>query len=92
MYKETKESLIEEGMEPQAIKAFLKLQNLDCPVKTWYQSDRGHFWIDAEQPGAEQFLEYWHNPTGSDKLNNILNKHGFFFEWTNPGYACIYNI
>ena len=92
MYKETQESLIEEGMAPHAIKAFLKLQDIGCPVKTWHHGDRGHFWIDAELPGAENFLEYWHNPCGSDRLNDILNHYGLFFEWANPGYASVYNI
>jgi hypothetical protein len=29
---------------------------------------------------------------GSEKLNEILEKHGLYFEWCNPGYAHVYSI
>jgi hypothetical protein len=91
-YLMTEQELIEEGMAPHAIKAFLKLQSLGCPVKTWYHGDRGHFWIDGEASEAEEWLDYYHNFIGSDPLNDILSANGLWFEWQNSAVACVYNI
>ena len=52
--KLTIEELLEEGMKTHAAHAFIKLQDLGCPVKTWYQNDRGHFWIDSEESSSEE--------------------------------------
>jgi hypothetical protein len=29
---------------------------------------------------------------GSEKLNQILEKHGLYFEWCNSAYAHVYDI
>jgi hypothetical protein len=95
MYTYDRKELKEDyGMPAHAIKAFLALQSAGCPVKTWDHGDRGHFWIDAEEPEASDWLEYWSMElmSGSKKLNKILNDNNLYFEWANPGYASVYNI
>ena len=90
----TREELKEEGMAPHAIDAFLKLQSMGCPVKTWYDGDRGHFWISAEEPESGEWLDYWSTSLicGSDVLNDVLSYYGLYFEWQNSAVACVYNI
>ena len=90
----TKEELVEEyDMPVDAAGAFIELQAAGCPVKTWEAGDRGHFWIDAEEPEAEGWLDYWSTSlmSGSDQLNDILSDHGLYFEWYNSAYACVYD-
>lgn len=90
----TKKELIEDGMAPHAATAFVELEKAGCPVKDWYTDERGHFWIDAEEPAAEGWLDYWSGEliAGSDKLNDILSKHGLYFEWQNSACAHVHNI
>ena len=91
----TKDELVEEyEMSVDAAGAFLKLQAAGCPVKIWDGHDRGHFWIDAEEPEAEGWLDYWSTSLmlGSDRLNKILEGAGLYFEWHNSAYACVYNV
>ena len=90
----TKEELVEEyDMSVDAAGAFLELQAAGCPVKTWEAGDRGHFWIDCEEPEAEGWLDYWNMTlmSGSDRLNQILEGAGLYFEWYNSAYACVYD-
>lgn len=90
----TKEELVEDyGMTVSAAVAFLALQKAGCPVKTWDGGDRGHFWIDAEEPEAEGWLDYWSTSLmmGSDELRDTLSDHDLYFEWSNPAYACVYD-
>lgn len=72
-------------MKANARKAFNKLKKLGCPVKEWYNDERGHFWIDGEEEGAGEWLDYWNNDLsfGSDQLNSILNSNGLYWEWEN---------
>ena len=87
--------LIAEGMATNAATAFVELQKAGCPVKIWDSGrERGHFWIDAEQSGASEWLDYWSHAyiAGSEKLNQILQKHGLYFEWANSAYANVYDI
>jgi hypothetical protein len=86
--------LIAEGMAPHAATAFLELQKAGCPAKIWDGDERGHFWLDAEESGASEWLDYWSMTTiaGSEKLNQILEKHGLYFEWCNSVYAHVYDI
>jgi hypothetical protein len=81
-------------MNSKARKCFNELQKAGCPVKEWYTDERGHFWIDAEEPEAEEWLDYWRTSlcAGSDRLNRILKKHGLYFEWQNSAYAHVYDI
>jgi hypothetical protein len=76
----------------KARKAFNKLKKLGCPVRESH-SDRGHFWIDAEAPEAEGWLDYWSADLcfGSDRLNKILADHGLYWEWYNSAYGCVYD-
>ena len=89
----TKEELVEDyGMTVAAANAFLLLQEKGCPVKTWDGGDRGHFWIDAEEPEAMDWLDYWGElMAGSEELQQILSDHDLYFEWYNPAYACVYD-
>ena len=91
--KLTIEELLEEGMKTHAAHAFIKLQDLGCPVKTWYQNDRGHFWIDSEESSSEEFLDYWNTNLmfGSQVLTDVLEEHGLYFEWQNSAEACVYD-
>lgn len=79
----------------KARKAFNKLKKLGCPVRESqpYHPDRGYFWIDAEAPEAEGWLDYWSADLffGSDKLNKILADHGLYWEWYNSAYGCVYD-
>lgn len=85
--------LIEDGMAPHAADAFIELKEAGCPVKEWHNSERGHFWIDSEESSAGGWLDYWSTSlmAGSDRLNEILDKHGLYFEWYNSAYAHVYN-
>ena len=81
-------------MNSKARKCFKELEKAGCPVKEWYTDERGHFWIDGEEEGATEWLDYWNmnRIAGSDRLNRILNKHGLYFEWQNSAYAHVYDI
>jgi len=85
-------------MTKQSIRAFIKLKKLGCPVDVWYQNKRGYedyrgfFWINAEEEGAEQWLDYWHVMAGHDKLTKILSDNGLYFEWDNSAVACVYEM
>lgn len=90
----TREELVELEMKPNAIEAFLKLQYLGCPVRVpIYGDDRGHFWIDAEQYGSSEWLDYYSTDLfwGSEQLNSILEEHDLFWEWYNPAYGNVYD-
>jgi hypothetical protein len=71
--------------------AFNKLKALGIPVKTWDDDSRGYFYIDCEEYGAEEHLDYYSLYWGSDKLNSILKQAGLYYEWYNPAYACVYD-
>ena len=91
----TMQDLVEIEMKPHAIKAFLKLQNLGCPVKApIYGDERGHFWISAEEEGYEEWLDYYDFDLmlGSDTLNEILEEFGLYWEWYNPAYGNVYDV
>jgi len=94
LYTHEKEELVEDYMTEKAADAFLALQKAGCPVKVWESGNRGHFWIDAEEPEAEGWLDYWSMElmTGSPRLNEILGEFGLYFEWYNSAYACVYDM
>jgi len=79
-------------MKRHAKKAFTELKNLGCPVKEWHDDSRGHFWIDAEEPEANEWLDYWNDDfSGSEKLVEILEKNDLYFEWENSAIANVYD-
>jgi hypothetical protein len=80
-------------MKNNARKCYNELKKLGCPVKEWYDDSRGHFWIDAEDPKAYEWLDYWNMNLnfGSDKLNEILEKHDLYWEWYNSAYGHVYD-
>ena len=79
-------------MQKRARKAFNALKKMGCPVKEWDGNDRGHFWINAEEENAGEWLDYYNLFEGSKKLNEILNSNGLYFEWTNSAFGCVYDI
>ena len=81
-------------MKRRARKAFTALKNAGCPVKEWHDDTRGYFWIDAEEPQAEGWLDYWSNDLsfGSDQLNNILEANGLYWEWQNSACGHVHDI
>jgi len=85
-------------MPANAIKAFRELEALGAPVKVWHITDendsdyRGYFWIDAERYDSSLWADYYDNFWGSDKLNDILEANGLYFEWYNAAYSCVYDL
>ena len=85
-------------MTQSTLDCFVKLVQLGVPAKIWFQTDpkfmdyRGFFWIDAEAEGAEVWLDYWNTMSGHDKLKNILNEAGLYFEWENSSVATVQNL
>jgi hypothetical protein len=81
-------------MKRHARKAFNQLKKLGCPVKEWHDDSRGHFWIDGEEPGADEWLDYWSMDLmmGSDLLNTVLGEHGLYWSWENSVSGHIYDI
>ena len=87
-----------EHLTPSALVAFEKLHELGAPVKIWHQTNpeyqgyRGYFWLDSEEDATGEWLEYYSNFWGSEKLNKILKDSGLYFEWDNAGYASVYKL
>tara|TARA_R110000851_G_scaffold315600_1_gene478231 strand:+ start:6708 stop:6953 length:246 start_codon:yes stop_codon:yes gene_type:complete len=81
-------------MKRHARKAFTELKKAGCPVKEWHNDSRGHFWIDAEEPEGEDWLDYWKNDIffGSDRLNSILKENGLYWEWANCAVGHVHDI
>ena len=81
-------------MKRHARKAFTQLKKLGCPVKEWHDETRGHFWIDGEEPEASEWLDYWNLNLsfGSDKLNEILNSNGLYWEWENSAVGHVHDL
>jgi hypothetical protein len=81
------------SIKAKAKKAFTELEKLGAPVKSSEgYPERGFFWISAEEEYSELWLDYFSLYWGSDKLQEILAKHGLYFEWDNPGFASVYEI
>lgn len=86
-----------EHMSEGAIKAFIELKKIGCPVRVSDNlygkcNDRGYFWIDGESQYSELFLDYYdmRMVEGSPELQQILEDNGLYFEWENPAYACVW--
>lgn len=86
-----------EHMSEGAIKAFIELKKIGCPVRVSDNlygkcNDRGYFWIDGESQYSELFLDYYNTSmySGSPELQQILEDNGLYFEWENPAYACVW--
>lgn len=80
-------------MKSNARKCFNELKKLGCPVKEWYNNERGYFWIDAEDSKAEGWLDYWSMNLnfGSEKLNKTLEKYDLYWEWQNSAWGNVYD-
>jgi len=85
-----------EHLTQSELTAFEKLYELGAPVKIWWQTDpkfqdyRGVFWLDSEDDATGEWLDYYNNFWGSDKLNKVLKDSGLYFEWNNAAYASVY--
>ena len=58
-------------------------------------AEQGNFGINAEAPGAEQWVNYHGNPPGwffgvSPIVEEVLDQYGLFAEWVNPGCLGVY--
>lgn len=81
------------SIKKQAEKAFKELEKLGAPVKSseGYQG-RGFFWISAEEEESGLWLDYFDLYWGSQRLQDVLEKHGLYFEWENPGFATVHEV
>lgn len=77
--------------------AIRELENMGVPVRD-DKRHGGHFWVDGEADGAEDWLNYhgvnrsWGNWTINDKIISVLNTHGLYIEWQNSAIAVVYDI
>lgn len=82
----------------EARKAFDELKNLGVPVVD-IQEDGSYFRISGEDNEDTVWADYYNEYRMSysddfgvhEEINNILNKHGLYAEWYNPGYLHVYN-
>ena len=86
-------------MTPQAQKAFDELKALGAPVlDRGGDNDGGHFIISGEDNSNEIWADYYKEFGGPGlddfgvnlKINAILEKHGLFAEWYNPGFLVVH--
>jgi hypothetical protein len=84
-------------MSPQAKKAFDELKALGVPVID--RDDESHFVISGEENTgdviwADYYKEYqmsYLDDFGVHKdINAVLEKHGLYAEWANPGYLNVH--
>lgn len=86
-------------MITQAKKAFDELKALGAPVID--RDDEGHFVISGESNTgdviwADYYKEYqmsYLDDFGVHKdINTVLEKHGLYAEWANPGYLNVHTV
>jgi len=76
-------------------KAYIALKKMGVPVYTRHDMD-GRFQISAEEPESYKWADYYEtyhpdwNFGVNPKIDEILNKHGLFAEWINPGELGVY--
>lgn len=76
-------------------KAFRDLEKRGVPVYK-HVDDRGNFSISAEEESSGEWVNYWASGVPgwdcgvSDRLTKILDKHGLYAEWVNPGRLAVY--
>lgn len=76
-------------------KAFSELKRRGVPVYR-HADDGGRFSISAEDEGSDEWANYYASGVPgwdcgvSDRLTKILNKHGLYAEWVNPGRLAVY--
>lgn len=80
---------------PQHLDCFRKLKRRNIAVEDsdrFGYHDRGVFWIWCEGLTDETTaaLDYWNNFEGDEWLRDLLEEHGLYFEWHNPGYATVW--
>ena len=88
-------------MERNARKAYtvLKKEGLTLMINNW--SANAHFEISVEEmpdcfsnlpdDASVYWADYYDWYDGSDDLNNLLEKHGLYFEWINAAVIGIYD-
>ena len=72
--------------------AYEELEKLGVPVRESHYGSSAYFSINAEEPVAHYYLDYWSNYWGSKQLNKILETYGLYFEWENSAWCNIYDI
>jgi hypothetical protein len=84
-------------MKPAAQKAFNELKKIGAPVID--RNDEGHFIISAEDNTDEVIwadyydgnqMSYCDDFGVNKKITAILDKHGLFAEWVNPGFLSVH--
>lgn len=84
-------------MNKRFTQAFEELKAIGAPVfVNADNSAQNSFSISAEENGDELWADYYCQEYGvfgvSPRIENILNKHGLFSEWCNPGKLNVYVI
>lgn len=82
-------------MKQPFLKAFNELKRIGAPVFTNKDNDRlGNFSISAEENYPEPWAEYYNQGWGlfgvSPRITAVLDKHGLFAEWEDPGKLNVY--
>ena len=76
-------------------KAFNELKKMGVPVYV-NAEDNGNFSIDAEAPGATDWVDYYDGIVyGWDlgvnpKIEDVLQANRLYCEWVNPGRLAVY--
>lgn len=76
-------------------KAFRDLEKRGVPVYK-HVDDRGNFSISAEDEDSDLWVNYYASGVPgwdcgvSDRLTKVLDSHGLYAEWVNPGRLAVY--
>jgi len=74
--------------------AFAALKKAGVPVYV-HPDDRGNFSIDAERAASDRWVNFYTTRTDwafgvSPELDTLLDTHGLYAEWVNPGRLAVY--
>jgi hypothetical protein len=85
-------------LNARAKKAFEILKNIGAPVHHLGKGWDGHalFSVSAEENYDELWADYYQHEFGEFGVNmkivDVLDKHGLYAEWCNPGILDVYEI
>jgi len=77
-------------MERNARYAHTALERIGCHLMLKNWSDTAHFEISAENDKGP-VIDYYENYWLPESINKILDRHGLFAEWINPGVIGVYD-
>jgi hypothetical protein len=86
------------AIDARAKKAFAALKEMGAPVYHLGEGWGGHalFSVSAEENYNEDWADYYQPYLGefglSMKIVDVLDKHGLYAEWCNPGVLDVYEI